>query len=143
MLQHNRAPQIWPEDGSLPERVQRFVEWLLTPKQERDPDEQSQRAWAQKYGVATETTSTWKRDPRVRKAIEKRADELNVSVDRIQSVVNALFKNAENGDVKAAALYLQYVDRLAPKRVIIEDRRLSDMSDDELAKELGAAGLLK
>jgi len=142
MLQHNRAEHLWPEDGSLPEHVQRFVEWLITPRTERLPDEGSQRQWAKKWGVAAETTSTWKRDPRVKRAIEQRCDELNVSVDRIQAVVNTLFKNAENGDVKAAQLYLQYVDRLAPKRVVIEDRRLSDMSDDELARELQAAGLL-
>ena len=141
MLQHNRAPQIWPEDGSLPEHVQRFVEWLVMPKWERPADEQSQAAWARKNGVARETVTTWKRDPRVKKAIEARCDELNVSVDRIQAVVNTLFQNAENGDVKAAQLYLQYVDRLTPKRVIIEDRRISDMSDDELAKELRAAGV--
>ena len=69
---------------------------------------------------------------------EQRLAELNVSPDRIQAVVDALWAAASRGDTKAASLYLQYVDRLQPKRVVIEDARVASLSDDELRAELDA-----
>lgn len=134
-------PQTWPADGSLPPHVAEFVEWLLMPKWERADDEKSQNMWAAKHGLAPVTVSHWKKDTRVKKAIETRCDELNLSTDRVQEVINAVFKAATEGDMKAATLYLQHADRLAPKRLVIEDRTLASMSDDELLKELAAAGV--
>ena len=132
--------QDWPADGSLPPAVQEFVEWLVTPTWERE--QPSQTAWAHAHHRHPNTVSQWKKDTRVKRAIEKRCDELNLSTDRIQEVINSVFKAATQGDMKAATLYLQHADRLAPKRIVIEDRTLSAMSDAELAEQLQAVGLL-
>ena len=63
---------------------------------------------------------------------------MNVHPERTQSVVDALYRQAAQGDVKAATLYLQYIDKFTPKRrVLVEDERdASGLSDDELAAEL-------
>jgi hypothetical protein len=54
-----------------------------------------------------------------------------------------LYRQAADGDVKAAALYLQYIDKFTPKRRVLvdDDRSATGMSDEELAEEL--AGLVE
>ena len=53
-------------------------------------------------------------------------------------MIDALFRQAADGDVKAASLYLQYIDKFTPKRrVVVDDERAaSGLSDLELADEL-------
>ena len=57
-------------------------------------------------------------------------------MERVQSVIDAVYKEAAQGDVKAASLYLQYVDRFTPKRQIIVDDDAASLSDDALVQEL-------
>lgn len=128
----------WPKDGSLPARVQEYVDWLVSL--DRVPS--TKKAWAAEHGVSVSSLGNWDRDERVRRAIDERCAELNMSPERIQSVINAVFMAAQRGDMKAAQLYLQHVDRLAPKRTVIEDRRVSSLSDEELRAELAGLGLL-
>ena len=128
----------WPKDGSLPARVQEYVDWLVSL--DRVPS--TKKAWAAEHGVSVSSLGNWDRDERVRRAIDERCAELNMSPERIQSVINAVFMAAQRGDMKAAQLYLQHVDRLAPKRTVIEDRRVSSLSDEELRAELARVGLL-
>ena len=79
----------------------------------------------------------WKRDPRFRKEWEARAAELNVHVERVQSVIDAVYKEAAGGDVKAASLYLQYVEKFTPKRqLVIDDVEAASLSDGALVDEL-------
>jgi hypothetical protein len=53
-------------------------------------------------------------------------------------VIDALFVAAAGGDVKAASLYLQYIEKFTPRRrVIVDDERdAAGLSDVELADEL-------
>jgi hypothetical protein len=138
----HRGYRQWPLDGSLPDYVQAYVEWLVTPDWERPADQKSESAYLRVNHHGTNQGTLWRKDKRVQREIEKRCQELNLSTDRIQEVISAIFKAAKNGDMKAAQLYLQHVDKLAPKRVVIEDARLSEMSDEELRRELEAEGLL-
>lgn len=132
----------WPADGSLPAHVQHFAEWLLTPRWERG-DQKTQADYARANGRRPEQVSVWKKDKRFKRYIDTRCDELNLSTDRIQDVINAVYRSAvEGGDMKAATLYLQHANALKPKRIVIEDKRLGDMSDAELMEELAATGLL-
>lgn len=141
MPRRKPAPHEWPEDG-LPPHVEAFVEWLVTPDWERPADEKTQAAYERKHGHGQGQTTVWKKDKRVRAAIEKRCDELNLDPGRIQEVMNAVFQAAKGGDMKAATLFLQHADKLKPTRIVVEDKRLAELSDDELTKELAAAGLL-
>ena len=51
-------------------------------------------------------------------------------------MIDAVYREAAQGDVKAASLYLQYVDRFTPKRQIIVDDDASGLSDEALVEEL-------
>ncbi len=132
----------WPKDGSVPDYVEHWIDWLLTPKDQRPAGQETLEAYCASHNLSTDTTRSWRGRNRVRQAINRRADELNLSTERIQRVVDAMFRAAEQGDVKAATLVLQYTDKLQPKRVIIVDQTLSGMSDDELRRQLEAAGML-
>jgi integrase len=131
----------WPKDGSVPDYVQHWIDWLLTPKAERG-DLQTLEQYCASVNLSPDTTRSWRARNRVRQAINRTADEMNLKPERIQRVIDAMFKAAEQGDTKAAMLVLQYADKLQPKRIIIEDRTLSGMSDEDLRNQLAAAGML-
>lgn len=130
-----RAPSVPSDAGTQAE----FIEWLVDPSREG-----TQEAWAEAHSLHPRTLSAWKKAPAFREAWDRRLAELNVNPDRIQRVVDALYENATDREsrdqVKAANLYLQYVEKFTPKRQVVGDRRsLEDMSDEEL-EELIAAG---
>lgn len=117
----------------MPELQEKFLDWLLTDP--RMPS--SQRQWALENGVNERTVKRWKADPKFIAAWEAKARDKNISVDRVQNVVDSLYASAVAGDVKAQSLYLQYVDRFVPKKAIVhEDRATQSLSDDELESEL-------
>lgn len=116
----------------MTEQQEEFLVWLLDPNRQG-----SQNQWAKDHGINPNTLCGWKKSMRFRAAWERRLAELNVAPDRIQDVTEAIYRAAVGGDVKAASLYLQYVDRFTPKqRQIIEDKSVSDLSDEELAAEM-------
>jgi hypothetical protein len=120
-----------------PPLVDRFLDWLCDPY--RNPN-MSQAGWAKSNGVKATTLSRWLRDERVKGLLEKRFEVLNAEPTRVQQVVQAVYERALLGDVKAATLYLQYVDKLAPKRIVVhEARELKSMSDDQLREQLQKA----
>lgn len=119
----------------MPDLQSEFLDWLLS-----DPKMPSSRVeWAKEHGVHEDTPKRWKRDKRFQEEWERRAREKNISVDRVQSVVDALHTAAVNGDVKAANLYLQYIDRFTPKKIVrTEDAETKSLSDEDLLAELRA-----
>lgn len=129
---HESVRRQQESGGSLLSAAQRdYIEWLCDP--ERDG---SKAQWAKSRGLHPGTVYNWMQDRWFKAAYEQRLAELNIHPDRIQAVVDALWRAASGGDTKAASLYLQYVDRLQPKRVVIEDARVAALSDEELAVEL-------
>jgi hypothetical protein len=112
------------------------LDWLLQGPQ-RDPKHQYE--WADLNGVHEGSLRRIKRDPRFMKEWDRRAAELNIHPERTQTVIDALFAQAADGDVKAASLYLQYIEKFTPKRrLVVEDKDASSLSDLELAEELEA-----
>ena len=104
---------------------------------QRDPKHQYE--WADLNGVHEDSLRRIKRDPRFMKEWDRRAAELNIHPERTQTVIDALFAQAADGDVKAASLYLQYIEKFTPKRrLVVEDKDASSLSDLELAEELEA-----
>ena len=118
----------------LPERWDQLLDWLVDPSREG-----TQKECAERLGYTPQHIPHIKRDPLFRAAMEKRLDELNIRPDRVQEVVESLFKQAKQGSTKAAELYLRYVEKLAPPKVVVEDHRASEMSQDELLAALEAA----
>ena len=131
----------WSWDEELGERImpklwQDLLEWFLKGP-DRDPS--TQKGWAAANGCHEDSVRRIKRDPRFFREWDRRAAELNVHPERTQSVIDALHSAAVGGSVQAASLYLQYVEKFTPKRrVIVDDREASGLSDSELADELEA-----
>jgi hypothetical protein len=120
-----------------PERIEAFVEWACTPRLVKDP--KTVKLWAEANGWAHQTVKEWAVDERVRLLIRARLKDLNINDLHIQEVVDAMHSAAASGDVRAATLYLQYVQAFVPKqRVVVEDKRVSDMSDEEFERQVQA-----
>ena len=128
-----------PETGLkvMPKHWTDLLDWLLLGP-ERDP--LTQREWAKQHELHEDSVRRIKKDSRFLKEWDRRAAELNINPERVQSVIDALWQRAADGDVKAASLYLQYIDKFTPKRkvAVAEDRDVLSMSDSQLADELEA-----
>ena len=127
-----------PETGQqvMPAKWAKLLDWLL---QGPDRVPKLQYEWAAENKIAADSIRRIKRDPRFAKEWDRRAAELNIHPERTQSVIDALHAQAVGGSVQAASLYLQYIEKFTPRRrVVVEDREASGLSDDELADELEA-----
>lgn len=131
----------------MPDLQSAFLDWLLTP--ESDREHSTIRAWAAAHSVNASTCSEWKKDPRFRREWEQRAAAKNVSVDRMQNVIETIYQAAVDREnlkdaLPAARLYMQYVEKLSPPVVVEKDASVEHLSDEELLAEveaLMAAGL--
>jgi len=117
----------------MPSAPAAFLEWLLSFP--RDPA--TQEEYAKQHDLAPRTLRRWKADPRFRKEWEARSNDLNLSIERVQSVIDNLHKiaseRADAAGVKAAMAYLEFVDRYTPrKRIVVEDDRIETMTQEEL-----------
>lgn len=133
-------PHSWenkyPETG-LPPWAVTFAHWLILPSWERGPeDPKNQAEFSRAHGIQQTDLSRIKKHDRFREYMQKQSDNFNLSPERIQEVMNAIFGAAKGGDMKAATLYLQHADKLAPRRVEIVDNRLEKISDEELRELL-------
>jgi len=130
---------LWDEESgqkTMPPKWVGLLDWLL---QGPDREPKHQYEWADLNGVHEDSLRRIKRDPRFMKEWDRRAAELNIHPERTQTVIDALFAQAADGDVKAASLYLQYIEKFTPKRrLVVEDKDASSLSDLELAEELEA-----
>jgi hypothetical protein len=119
-----------PDQGCTPQELE-FIEWLVNPERQGN-----QKEWAEAHGIHVNTLFNWKKQKFFRDEWEKRAAELNVSPERTQAVINAIFKAAKNGDTSAAKLYLEYINKFTPtQRVITEDKGVQSLTDEELAAQ--------
>lgn len=128
----------WQQDADgtwiMPALQQDFLEWLVS-----FPRSGSQAQWARDHNVDERTVRRWKKDPKFVKEWRAHAEELNLSIERVQEVLNNLYDTASTqqnaSGVKAASLYLEYVGKFMPtKKVVVESDDLSGVSLDELAR---------
>lgn len=118
----------------IPDLPSKFLDWLLS-----DPkDPPTVKEWAVENDVNERQTRIWKQDPRFKAEWERRANELNVGVERVQEVLERLRQVfLDTGDVTAAKLWLDRVDRVRPpKKVEEEDSEFADLSDEALVAAL-------
>lgn len=133
----------WTQDENgayiMPPKQRLFVAWLTTPNWERPDDQRTSAGFARVNDVHPDSLKRWKRDPRFKAELDRALMELNISAERTQRVVDSIWMAANNGDMKAAALYLQYVGQFMPTRKVVHEERLvSALTDEELARELEA-----
>ena len=130
--------KVDPDSGEkiMPKSWQNLLDWLL---QGPDRDPRTQYEWAELNGLHEDSIRRIKRDQRFAKEWDRRCAELNIHPERTQSVIDSLHAQAVGGSVQAASLYLQYVEKFTPKRrVLVDDREASGLSNVELADELEA-----
>jgi hypothetical protein len=120
----------------IPKIQLEFLDWLVDPNKQPP----TQKEWAENHDLNPSTLRLWKSDKRFRDAWEKRLSQLNIRPDRVQEVVDAMHEKAKRGigpeSVAAAKLYLEYINRIAPPKVVVEHKKVDKLSDEELAKAL-------
>jgi hypothetical protein len=124
------------EENILDQRQEQYINWLCTPPQEREPA--SKEAYAASVGVNVSTLRRWEKKDVFRKAWQSRVDDLQGSPERSQRLLDTLYERAVNGDIKAAQLYLQATNRMAPQTVTVKsERATTELSDEELDQLIG------
>jgi hypothetical protein len=111
-----------------------FLDWYCIPLSERAPELRTQEMFAHELNVHHQTLQLWRKQDWFQNAYRQRMDIMNQGPERLQAIADALYEKAREGDTKAAALYFQYTGRLKPAetKVVIEDRRIEELSDSEL-----------
>lgn len=119
------------EDNILDERQEKYLNWLLVPAPMRQPLTQEQ--YAKQESMDTSTLRRWQKKPHFKQEWQKRVEELQGSPERTQKLLDSVYQRALGGDNKAAQLYLQATNRLAPTQVTVNHTQsLSEISDSDL-----------
>lgn len=119
------------EENLLDARQEAYISWLCTPPQEREPS--SKNAYATAHGVDVSTLRRWEKKDVFRKAWQAKVDEVQGSPERSQRLLDTLYGKALEGDIKAAQLYLQATNRMAPPTVTLKSEKgAAELSDQEL-----------
>lgn len=127
-------PQARPNLNDF--RVQRFLDWLLTPPAERNPP--TQKTFAEEVGMDPFLLGQWKKDPDFFGEWERRYRKTVGSPEKAQAVMAALYETATDRTdprlVPAARAYLEAVDVLKPKKidVTVTQGKAKDLTDEEL-----------
>lgn len=125
------------EENILDTRQEEYLNWLCTAPSERDPA--SKEAYATRSGVSISTLRRWEKKEVFRKAWQSRVDEVQGSPERSQRLLDTLYAKALEGDIKAAQLYLQATNRMAPPTVNVKtERATAELSDAELDELISA-----
>lgn len=109
-----------------------FVDWISTPKAEREP--RTLKAWADANGVRPETVQRWKRDTRV---YEEAADRLgrHIDIEMIPGAIAALGEAASDvknpRHVQAAKTLIDYL-KWHVQRTSDDATDVSKLTDAEL-----------
>jgi hypothetical protein len=116
-------------------RRQVFIEWLCTPKRDREP--QSEKEFAEQHGVAATVLTRWKKDRTFLLAWEQHYLSTVGSPERKQNLLDTLYRTGTDADdprhVAAASKYIEIVDGLKPQRIDVHlHRPAKDLSDEEL-----------
>lgn len=115
---------------ALKPEQEEYLDWVAQPSIERMPP--TKAAKAAELRVDPSTLWAWEQTPWYREELERRLQNRNVGPERLQEVMEALWKEAKSGDVAAAKLYLQYVQEMGGNKNRLEDRAVSEMTDEEL-----------
>ena len=131
----NKDGESWKTGSSQRrELMEEYVEWLVTPKSEREP--KTKQDMAVLLGVVPRTLNYYDNDPWVQKQVANRTKSL-IKVTRAADVLNALYVTAtdvgNSRSVSAAKVLLDYVDG-AVEELTADD--LVEMGPAELAELL-------
>lgn len=118
------------------DKKQRVIEWLCTPKRERDPS--TQEALARRLRIGNGVIGKWKQDPEFVKAWEAHYLTSVGSPERKQTLMDTLFKTGSDADdprhVQAAKTYLEIAEGLRPQQIelTVNHRPVKEWTDEML-----------
>jgi hypothetical protein len=133
-----------PRGENFEENRERFLTWLLTPKQEREPP--TQTALALELGLNSAVLSNWKREPEFLEQWNTQYLRTISSPETKMSIIDALRSIATDADdpkiVQAAKAYFEIEGSLRPAKqqvdVQVTARSVSELSDADLQRLLSA-----
>lgn len=126
------------EDNILDVRQETYLAWLMTPASHREP--RSKAAYAKLHSIDETTLRRWEKKPHFKAEWQKRVDELQLSPERTQKLLDEIYQRALGGDNKAAQLYLQATNRLAPAQINVNHTQsLAEISDRDLEDLIAGA----
>lgn len=116
------------------DKKQRVIEWLCTPKRERDP--QTQEQLARRLRIGATVITGWKKDPEFCKAWEAYYLTTVGSPERKQALMDTLFRTGSDADdprhVQAASKYMEIAEGLRPQQieVTVTQRPVKEWTDE-------------
>lgn len=109
------APYVATRDDP---RKMRYIEWLTTPKDMREP--KTERELAKELDIYVKTLYNWRHDREFRDVWRDSTDEIVGGEDKRQQVIDSLFKVAVDRfhprQVAAAKLYTDLIREISPPR---------------------------
>ena len=125
------------EENVLDSRQEAYIGWLCTPPSERLPA--SKEKYAVSIGVNITTLRRWEKKDVFRKEWQSKVDDVQGSPERSQRLLDTLYEKALGGDIKAAQLYLQATNRMAPPTLTVKsETNIGQLSDKELEELIAA-----
>jgi DNA-binding transcriptional MerR regulator len=125
------------EENVLDSRQEAYIGWLCTPPSERSPS--SKEKYADSIGVNISTLRRWEKKEVFRKEWQSKVDDVQGSPERSQRLLDTLYEKALGGDIKAAQLYLQATNRMAPPTLTVKsETNIGQLSDKELEDLISA-----
>jgi DNA-binding transcriptional MerR regulator len=125
------------EENVLDSRQEAYISWLCTPPSERTPT--SKEKYADSIGVNISTLRRWEKKDVFRKEWQSKVDDVQGSPERSQRLLDTLYEKALGGDIKAAQLYLQATNRMAPPTLTVKsETNIGQLSDKELEDLIAA-----
>ena len=125
------------EENVLDSRQEAYIGWLCTPPSERTPA--SKEKYADSIGVNISTLRRWEKKEVFRKEWQSKVDDVQGSPERSQRLLDTLYEKALGGDIKAAQLYLQATNRMAPPTLTVKsETNIGQLSDKELEDLISA-----
>lgn len=125
------------EENVLDSRQEAYISWLCTPPSERTPA--SKEKYAISIGVNITTLRRWEKKDVFRKEWQSKVDDVQGSPERSQRLLDTLYEKALGGDIKAAQLYLQATNRMAPPTLTVKsETNIGQLSDKELEDLIAA-----
>lgn len=125
------------EENVLDARQEEYITWLCTAPPERVPP--TKGAFGVAIGADPTTLRRWEKKEVFKKEWQARVDALQGSPERSQRLLDTLYDKAISGDIKAAQLYLQATNRMAPPTINVKsESTISELSDKDLEELISA-----
>ena len=116
------------------DKQQRVIEWLCTPKREREPTTQEELAI--ELRISPSTLRKWRDHPEFLKRWEAHYLTTVGSPERKQTLMDTLFRTGSDADdprhVQAASKYMEIAEGLRPQQIEVTVKRPVQEWTDEM-----------